>query len=580
MEAIKNNIGYRKDIDGLRGYSVLAVVIFHFGFLPNGFLGVDVFFVISGFLITNLIYQKILNGEFSILDFYIRRTRRIIPLVLFICLISLILGIVVMLPDDLDNLAQSVFATIFFNNNTLQAITTKDYWDVVNEFKPLMHTWSLAVEEQYYLFYPCILLLISKISQRLILPIFITLTLISISLFFLPFQEHIKFYYLPFRFFEFSIGGIAAIFLKGGVIKNKFSSLFIILLIVIFCLNFNYVNKDLLLFITVIISCFIIITDNKKTKISIFLLENKFIVFIGKISFSIYMWHQLILAFGKYFVFYKVGLVEYIIISVLIIFLSITSFYLIEKPFRYKFKTKTTLFFVVFISLVLSILSLYIYNNSGVLRDVNELGLKVSSINKETHSKYNDRIFKWDRPFTNSKKRKILVIGNSFARDWCNVLLESKFNATSEISYISNASTHSELLSRANDADFIFLTELNINEFSNLLKFKSKIWYVGTKNFGINNGYFYNNDINDYCLQRTVLENGYVEKNYILKKEWNDRYIDLIGLVIDNKNTVPVFTPACKFISQDCRHFTEYGAKYFAVLIENSNDFVLNGLGN
>ncbi len=114
MEAIKNNIGYRKDIDGLRGYSVLAVVIFHFGFLPNGFLGVDVFFVISGFLITNLIYQKILNGEFSILDFYIRRTRRIIPLVLFICLISLILGIVVMLPDDLDNLAQSVFATIFF----------------------------------------------------------------------------------------------------------------------------------------------------------------------------------------------------------------------------------------------------------------------------------------------------------------------------------------------------------------------------------------------------------------------------------------------------------------------------------
>ena len=153
MNLSKNN-NYRKDIDGLRAYAVLAVVIFHFGFLPNGFLGVDVFFVISGYLITGTIYKKLLNNKFSIKEFYIRRTKRIIPLVSFICLISLILGVIVMLPDDLENLAQSIVATNFFNNNTLQVLTTKNYWDVVNEFKPLMHTWSLALKNNI-IYYDC-----------------------------------------------------------------------------------------------------------------------------------------------------------------------------------------------------------------------------------------------------------------------------------------------------------------------------------------------------------------------------------------------------------------------------------------
>ena len=108
---------YKPEIDGLRAFSVLAVIIFHFGFNKNGYLGVDVFFVISGFLITGNIYNKILNDNFSILDFYIRRTKRIIPLVSFICLVSLVLGLFFMLPDDLENLAQSIIATNFFNNN-------------------------------------------------------------------------------------------------------------------------------------------------------------------------------------------------------------------------------------------------------------------------------------------------------------------------------------------------------------------------------------------------------------------------------------------------------------------------------
>ena len=159
------------------------------------------FFVISGYLITGIIYKKLLNNEFSIKDFYVRRTKRIIPLVSFICLISLILGVIVMLPDDLENLAQSIVATNFFNNNTLQVLTTKNYWDVVNEFKPLMHTWSLAIEEQYYLLYPFLFILIGKFRLKLILPTITALTLISVALFFSPVSRILQILFTPIQIF-------------------------------------------------------------------------------------------------------------------------------------------------------------------------------------------------------------------------------------------------------------------------------------------------------------------------------------------------------------------------------------------
>ncbi|MGV4462924.1 acyltransferase family protein [Ornithobacterium rhinotracheale] len=136
---------YRIDIDGLRALAVISVIAFHFGFLPNGYLGVDIFFVISGFLITSIAYNEVQNDKFSVAKFYERRIRRIIPLLLVVTTISLFLGMLLMLPGDLENLAQAAVASNLSANNILMMITSSDYWNVTNEYKPLMHTWSLGI---------------------------------------------------------------------------------------------------------------------------------------------------------------------------------------------------------------------------------------------------------------------------------------------------------------------------------------------------------------------------------------------------------------------------------------------------
>lgn len=198
-------------IDALKGIAILAVVLYHFGggYLPFGYLGVDIFFVISGYFMMKSIVKAMQNGSFGYWRFLIGRVTRLWPLVLIMAAISLGLGYFPMLPDDFENLAESVIASNIFANNILSCITTKNYWDVANVFKPLMHTWYVGVLMQAYVLLPAVYAAVFKLSKGKINAVKIAawvITLLSLAAYILPVATSAeKFYYLPYRAFEITI---------------------------------------------------------------------------------------------------------------------------------------------------------------------------------------------------------------------------------------------------------------------------------------------------------------------------------------------------------------------------------------
>lgn len=248
--------------------------------------------------------------------------------------------------------------------------------------------------------------------------------------------------------------------------------------------------------------------------------ENKAVVFIGKISISLYMWHQIILAFARYCIINPINLLNScLLFLVIFIFSSLTYFY-IETPFRNKKKitNKSLLIIVSLFALFTTGCSYYIYSIHGVIRNVPELEIYKSKIYVgNLHIQYNEAIYKLDKPFTNSSKIKILVIGNSFSRDWANVLLESKYKDQIEISYVYDIEKCNDVKERIEIAKLIYFSEVEITQFNGWVnKFnidRAKVWNIGTKNFGSNNGIFYNHKRDSsYCTQKTLMDKGFLEK--------------------------------------------------------------------
>jgi len=566
---------YRKDVDGLRALAIIAVILFHFGQLPNGFLGVDIFFVISGYLITKLIYLASIVNKFSIVDFYLRRVRRILPLVSFFCLLSLIIGSLVMLPSDLENLTQTVVATNLFANNVLQYLTFGNYWAVVNEFKPLITTWSLGIEEQYYFLYPFIFLLFKGQRLKFILPILIVLTIGSLVLYFSPFSKAAKFYLLPFRFFELAIGGLGAIVLKNQLLSSKYRLLFLAAVLFVLVFEIPFLPKYLLIPLIVFLTIVLLLSSSASTSSASFVLENKLMVGIGRISFSMYLWHQMLLSFTRYFILQELSSITLMIIFVLTILLSIITYFLIEQPFRVKDKipTSSVLLILGITNILTTGFALLLYFNAGVIRNVSELNIDKQHVTRNMHLHYNSRIDKMNANFKNDGRKKIFVLGNSFGRDWVNVLLESKFSNQLDIAFVHETQIRQKLSenikNKIKEADLIFWSTLQKNkleQFHLTAKEKEKIWCIGTKNFGTNLGIFYNYRGDNYCEQKTKMDKGYLPFNNKLKEQWNTKFIDLIGLISDEQNR----------ISQDCIHLTKAGAQYFASLLEQQPDFILN----
>ncbi|MBB4079004.1 peptidoglycan/LPS O-acetylase OafA/YrhL [Lewinella aquimaris] len=590
---------YRTDIDGLRALAVVSVILFHLGLLPNGYLGVDVFFVISGYLITSIVYHQSEKGKFSIIHFYERRIRRIIPLLLFITGVALVLGLIYMLPDDLENLSQAVVASNFSANNILMYITSSDYWAVKNEYKPLMHTWSLGIEEQFYMLYPFLFFLFKGEKIRYVKGILIVLTLLSMVAFLLQSNVAASFYFIQYRFFELSIGGLGAILFTNTTIKRYgqgrvllYTLLALTTLIMYAPILESNTSKVLL---TTMLTVGVLITGKQyfdQDRVYQAIMANPVVRFIGNISFSLYMWHQLVFAFARTAFIEEITTGWAVALSLLTLVLSVATYYGIENPFRKPqvMKTRTVLLAVGTAFVVTTGAAFYIYTIGGIVKDYPELNLYRAELgdrrnffsgSSNIHIEYNEKVKRLDRGFSDTGKTKVLVIGNSFGRDVANVLLESALADKLEVRYfeLSRVMTDDSLRIRFEEADRVILGAQgtfgkdfleSLGQAHNFTADRSKVWVFGTKDFGFSNGIHYNNitDETNFVTYRTKMKAHGPRRNRELQEEWGDRYIDILAKLANDEGEILVFTPEGKFMSQDTEHLTKSGAEYIARLFE------------
>jgi peptidoglycan/LPS O-acetylase OafA/YrhL len=347
---------YRNEINGLRAIAVMSVVLFHLGFsfLPGGFLGVDIFFVISGYLITSIILFDKKHNQFSVLTFYLKRLRRILPALYAMLVFSTVLAYLTLSPNDGRDYYQSLVATILFNSNTLFYLEHSNYFGLTAEYKPLLHTWSLGVEEQFYLFYPLLLLALFALkTPKAVLLWVAALGLLSfaVMLWGYSYDASAAFYLLPARSWELLLGGAVALclYLRGG---NTFTSsvaqygslfgfLLIIYTITLYDLSVHSIGFFLL--VSTAGTALLILFISPRTLIGK-LLCNKTFVFIGLISYSLYLWHQPIIAFYRYFVLRPLTQQDAILVLFGMFVAGVLSWRFIEQPFRDKLKISQPLF--------------------------------------------------------------------------------------------------------------------------------------------------------------------------------------------------------------------------------------------
>ena len=333
---------YRPEVDGLRAVAVIAVVFFHAGikFFSGGYIGVDIFFVISGYLITSLILEDLKEKKFKLVEFYERRARRILPALFLVMFICIPFSWSWMPLDTFKEFSQSLLAVSLFGSNILFWRQKSHYFNPAVDEKPLLHTWSLAIEEQYYLIFPIFLLLTWGFGRNKIFWIIVIFAVISLMLseWGWRFYGRANFFLTPTRAWELLVGSIVAFVInKHGLQKNNVLSI----------LGLSAIGYSLLIFdqftpfpsfyalMPVLGTAIILVFTTKETFVGK-LLSSKLFVGIGLISYSVYLWHQPLLAFAHI----KLGEkpsehVIYALVMASIIF-GYLSWKLIEKPFRNK----------------------------------------------------------------------------------------------------------------------------------------------------------------------------------------------------------------------------------------------------
>jgi peptidoglycan/LPS O-acetylase OafA/YrhL len=439
---------YRPEIDGLRAIAVGAVILYHtqitiFGHQPfkGGFIGVDIFFVISGYLITSIILKELVTtGSFSFKYFYERRIRRILPALLFVMLVSLPFAWMYLLPSSFVDFSKSILYSLGFGSNFYFHYSGQEYGAEIGLLKPFLHTWSLSVEEQYYILFPIVLLITFKYFRKYLVHILILGFVVSLGLAEWGSRNYpsFNFYVLPTRGWELLAGSILAYFeitngkrSKNQLLNLTFPSVGIILIghsILFF--NDEMFHPSFYTLSPIMGVCLIIWFSNKNELITK-ILSTKLFVGIGLISYSLYLWHYPIFAFSRITSFTDANIFKKLILVGVVFILSISSYFLIEKLFRNKnFNIKKVLFVVSMIIGILVIFTTHTLYKDGrinkfniMISDATSSPLYRAECKFSTNERdfINENFFKKD--FLECKKKYnkfILILGDSHSLDLFN----------------------------------------------------------------------------------------------------------------------------------------------------------------
>lgn len=376
-------MNYRREIDGLRALAVLPVILFHAGvqLFSGGFVGVDVFFVISGYLITTIIIAELEQGKFSIVNFYERRARRILPALFLVMLVCIPFAWIWLLPSDMKDFSHSLVACSVFASNIL-FWRESGYFDTAAEGKPLLHTWSLAVEAQFYVLFPLFLMLLWKLGKRWIL---LTIGLVFVSsLALAQWAAYAKpaaaFYILPTRGWELLIGVFAAFYLSKanrkefGKVASEFGGWLgvALLLYSIFAYSKATPFPGYYALVPTLGTLLIILFATQQTTVGKFI-GNKAFVGLGLISYSAYLWHQPLFAFARHMSLSEPSYLVFLLLSISSLVLAFLSWKYVEGPFNSKQLYKTSLVFSLATLMSLFFISVgYLgHKNNGFMSRIN-----------------------------------------------------------------------------------------------------------------------------------------------------------------------------------------------------------------
>jgi peptidoglycan/LPS O-acetylase OafA/YrhL len=418
-----DHLKYKPEIDGLRTFAVLSVILYHINplWLPSGFIGVDIFLVISGFLITNIIIKSNKSRNFGIIDFYSKRIKRIIPLTYFLLIAIMLLGWFLSYPVAYRAESNSVLSALYFIAN-IRFSLMGSYFNSAED-NPLLHLWSLSMEEQFYFIWPIFIVIFYKFfNEKKLLPIIISLIFISIilSAFFtnkVSLQQY-AYFVLPTRMTGLLAGAsLALISLNWSKKSNVLSiiGLFLIIFSLFYIDKHKFPSYEILI---PLLGCSLIIATPKSTLTKL-IFSNKLTSFIGKISFSLYMWHWPLLVFSRRYIESSDINIEYgdtlylSLYFVILILLSMLSYRYIETFFRKVKLNNTKVFLFIFLLplFILTTVTLYITKQNGMPM---RYGLTDKMTRTETLECHNSLLK--DYCYLNQGKGKsILLMGDSHA---------------------------------------------------------------------------------------------------------------------------------------------------------------------